>query len=339
MVPAFISTDAVEPRLRAEYWREAARPLHVVSPAEGSHELSGSVHAHLFSSIEIWTTTFNAQQYLRTQRTIAQARSDCYLVNVTLAGGSVGDFNGTSIVVHTGDVHIVDLAQPYHSRVQMGQRIVLLVPRELLEKLIGKKNLHGVVLKAGQPMTTLLTDYLIGLRTFATQLSDTETAGALDALFPMLAGAFAGKGTDYIGASVVSSLALRQRVLAFIDERITHPDLGPEKLMQHFHVSRAHLYRMFEIDGGIARLIREKRLDLAYQLLTTPAPDRHSRSIKELAYACGFANSEQFRRAFKARFGATPQVVQTEPLMPIASLGKSSFYEFYREFAAAMAGQ
>src|SRR5690606_19490731 len=80
------------------------------------------------------------------------------------------------------------------------------------------------------------------------------------------------------------SLPMRQRILDYIDSRLNDPFLGPEVIMRHFRVSRSHLYRAFEPDGGVAKIIREKRLDQAYQLLTNPT---EKRSVKDVARRCG----------------------------------------------------
>ena len=63
-------------------------------------------------------------------------------------------------------------------------------------------------------------------------------------------------------------------------------------------------YRAFEVEGGIAKIIRGKRLDRAYRILVDE-PGRHV-SLKEIAYRCGFHDGTQFK-AFKARFGMSPR--------------------------------
>ncbi len=75
--------------------------------------------------------------------------------------------------------------------------------------------------------------------------------------------------------------------------------------MQVFRLSRSHLYRAFASDGGVAKVIRDKRLDRAYRILV----DRGDKpvSLKEIAYRCGFHDGTQFTHAFKARFNMTPR--------------------------------
>lgn len=97
---------------------------------------------------------------------------------------------------------------------------------------------------------------------------------------------------------------LRRRVLDFITANLAEPKLGPAFLMRRFQISRAHLYRMFQMDGGVASVIRDKRLDAAYRQLLQRSSQ--TLSITEIAYDLGFSSSGHFLRAFQARFGVTP---------------------------------
>ena len=113
------------------------------------------------------------------------------------------------------------------------------------------------------------------------------------------------------GAPVVQSeakselnLALRERMLTFIENHLPHPDLGPELLMQRFRISRAHLYRAFAEDGGIVGVIRDKRLHAAFRALVDPR--KASRSAAGIAGDFGFSNAAKFQKAFLTRFGITP---------------------------------
>ncbi|NKC48705.1 helix-turn-helix transcriptional regulator [Ochrobactrum anthropi ATCC 49188] len=101
------------------------------------------------------------------------------------------------------------------------------------------------------------------------------------------------------------NLPMRKSVLAYIDDNLFNPLLGPNLIVQNLRVSRSRLYRTFDTEGGIATIIREKRLDHAYRILVGEC-GRHV-SFKEIAYRCGFHDGAQFTRAFKTRFGMSPK--------------------------------
>ena len=60
----------------------------------------------------------------------------------------------------------------------------------------------------------------------------------------------------------------------------------------------------FANDGGVAKVLRDIRLDAAYRELTGAV--RPLRSITEIAYSLGFSSGNQLLRSFRARFGVTP---------------------------------
>ncbi|WP_233872634.1 helix-turn-helix domain-containing protein [Paraburkholderia adhaesiva] len=329
MKEILISSESIEPRQRTEYCIEVFRPLHMSAPLDDPG-LKITLRAQMRGPLELWETQFNSQQYQRDLRTIARSDADTYVVIVVCSGDGAGDFNNTNIASQSGDIVIVDSTQPYRSRVDAGKRLVAVVPRAPLEKLIGRRNLHGVVLKAGQPMTTLITDYLKGLQTLIGQMTGDELAGAQDGMYSLLAGGLSGKGSEYADATAIAALSLRQKIIDLIDQHITNPELDVDFLMRYSHISRSNLYRIFETDGGIARLIREKRLDLAYRLLSGSTSETRTKSITIIAGYCGFSSYEHFTRAFKARFGITPRTAQKEK--PSFSIPSSRSFDSYRFF-------
>jgi AraC-like DNA-binding protein len=97
---------------------------------------------------------------------------------------------------------------------------------------------------------------------------------------------------------------LRARALSHIEQNLLDPDLGAESLRRALGISRTALYELFDEAGGVARHIRDRRLDEAMRRLVAP---RHGRErIAEIAYAMGFGSEKTFNRAFKERFDCAP---------------------------------
>ncbi|MOA52269.1 DNA-binding transcriptional activator FeaR [compost metagenome] len=69
-------------------------------------------------------------------------------------------------------------------------------------------------------------------------------------------------------------------------------------------MSRAHLYRVFSKLGGIAHVIKTKRLDAAYARIVDPRLAKHP--VSQVAAHFGFQDMTRFRKAFIARFGVAP---------------------------------
>ncbi|RQS68456.1 helix-turn-helix domain-containing protein [Burkholderia sp. Bp8963] len=327
-----ISTDAVEPCLRNDFWREVTSPIFDTTPVDGTTNtpLFGTIRSRPVGGLLIGTVSFNAQRYRRDRRVIAQGGLDHHLIQILTAGTMRGTFGRRSVTAEPGDICIMDFTQTFESRADTGARMTMAVPRKDLENALGRRNLHGAVLKAGAPMTQLLVDFLQGLRAVSARLSASEAFAAQDAMVSLLAAGLTGQDiTGHVTPSALND-ALRERVIEFIDANLTCPELGPGLLMRRFRISRAHLYRAFADDGGVGTLIRNKRLDAAYLALTHQ--HGRERSITEIATDCGFSSSAQFLRAFRSHFGLTPSDAKREGVMPAAALGEGS-HSLQRHFA------
>lgn len=305
----FISTDAIAHTLRDEYWRAVTRPFcdtTLAGPArQGAATLEGTMRLRHVGGLTLGSTTFNAQRYKRDKALVARSGLDHYLIHVVMAGSIYGDFDKRNVVAAPGGICIIDLARPYECRVDAGARLAMTIPRGGIDKLLGARDVHGLVLQGGLPMTRLLMDYLCGFHAVAGQLSASEDVAVQDALVTLLCAGLAN--TELVEDEPVSvlGLALRTRVLAYIDRHIAEPGLGPELLMQRFRVSRAHLYRVFSDLGGVAHVIRRRRLEAVYARLADPRRSTQPASLIAAEY--GFRDMGRFRKAFMARFGMAPE--------------------------------
>ncbi|MFJ2993656.1 helix-turn-helix domain-containing protein [Pandoraea sp. NPDC087047] len=319
-----ISTDTIEPSLRDDFWREVTRPFCETqrSSASRAGPLEGSMLIRTVGAMTLGSTTFNAQRYVRDNRTILRSGLDDYLIHVVAAGSIRGDFAGRDVKATPGSICVIDLARPYACDVDDGIRLATTVPRASVDKRLGRRDLHGFVLAPGRPLTRLLVSYLQGLHDVSAHLSASEDIAVQDAFVTLLAAGLTQAAPAHAEPKSVLGRALRERLLAFIDTHLTHPELGPMLLMQRFRISRAHLYRAFADDGGIVRVIRNKRLNAAYKALIDPSGA--ARPTAGVASDYGFSDMTRFRKAFAASFGLTPddarrQGYQAAPTMNDAS--------------------
>lgn len=302
----FISTDAIEHSLRDEYWRDVTRPFcdTTLASADGTATLEGTMRLRHVGGLTLGSTTFNAQRYKRDRATIARSGLDHYLVHVLIAGSIYGDFDNRDVVAAPGEICIIDLARPYACKVDAGERLATTIPRAGIDKLLGPRDVHGFVLRAGHSMTRLLKDYLCGFHAVSGQLSVSEDVAAQDALTTLLSAGLSNTTPIQDEPKSILAQALRARALAFIDRHLADPELGPELLVQRFRVSRAHLYRVFADLGGVAHVIKSRRLDAVYARIVDPRSA--TRPASQVAADFGFRDAGRFRKAFIARFGVAP---------------------------------
>jgi AraC-like DNA-binding protein len=99
-----------------------------------------------------------------------------------------------------------------------------------------------------------------------------------------------------------AEVVLKARVRAYVDAYLSSTCMDTSDLQRHFRISRRLLYRLFDDAGGVARYIRERRLEAAYEHIM-----RNPRcSLTRLLYDVGFNSDRQFQRAFRARYGMSP---------------------------------
>ncbi|MDX3882824.1 MAG: helix-turn-helix domain-containing protein [Sphingomonas sp.] len=301
-----VSTDHIEPSLRSEFWREMARPLFELLPLEpGEDHYRGAVQSVPFGRMTLASISFNRQHYNRNRRTILRSGLDDYLLQLVVAGTLRADCDGIPIAADVGDICVFDLARPFTSRAEPGSRITMLVPRDPIDRAAGGRSLHGHRLAADTPVTRLLAGCLTHFHAVAGDLDQADAAAMEDSVAGLLAAALTRKPIVHGDAAPIVSEGIRRRIARHIDDHIADTTLSPRSIMREFQISRAHLYRLFAEEGGIATLIRDKRLDAAFRFL---ALERNATlPIADLGYRLGFPNPSRFSKAFRARFAMTPR--------------------------------
>lgn len=96
----------------------------------------------------------------------------------------------------------------------------------------------------------------------------------------------------------------RNLIRKYIDTHLEDPNLSPVQICELFNMSRATLYRMFELDGGVRRRIQDRRLHSAIWDLATFGVKRGR--LSQVAERWGFSSDANFNRAVKLAYGLPP---------------------------------
>jgi len=100
--------------------------------------------------------------------------------------------------------------------------------------------------------------------------------------------------------------AILHRICRTIERRLDDAELTPARVAQSEGISERYLQKLFEgVGDNFSHYIRERRLQRAFADLSNPI-EAH-RSISEIAYRTGFADSAHFSRSFRQRFGTSPR--------------------------------
>ena len=97
--------------------------------------------------------------------------------------------------------------------------------------------------------------------------------------------------------------ALMERVMKYMNEHLTDPDLNVEKLTEDVGISRAQLHRKLKEIAGVSagEFIRNLRLEQAARLI-----EEGQINITQVAYSVGFSNQTHFSTVFKKHYGISP---------------------------------
>ncbi|MFD9680050.1 helix-turn-helix domain-containing protein [Rhodococcus sp. NPDC059969] len=304
-----VSTGSVDPADADDFWRDATRPFFVTEPVGADTPLEGSISALPIGTSLIGETTFNAQKYTRNKIVIAESGlDDQYMIQVVLDGQVSGDAEGVDFVARPGDVTFFDLGRTWTAAAEAeatGRTITLLAPRSLVEAESKGRSLHGTVLR-GVP-AYVLAQCLQSVVLALPHLDPDAAAGYEDVVASLLRVSLGIAEPDLLPRPDHS---LRDRAYAYIAEHLSETWLGPTTMCAALSVSRAQLYRAFASDGGIALVIRRKRLELVYRELTRA--EMPNETIEALAQRCGFTSKSQLARAFKDFYGMTPSQARTD---------------------------
>ncbi len=330
----FFSTDKVRNDLRMEFYRSFFAPFIEITPLT-ENNFCGEVRVRPFSSLILVDSQYNTlHKYRRDLKTIRKYEINSYFLGLFLQGGHVHTCaNGECFNIEAGDILLLDLSLTGQGVACAGHNIHFYIPRELMEKHLKGCSIRGDILfKRNLPISKLLTNYMMGSFNVALDLGEDEANIATNSIVSLLVAGLKGysstsvyKLNDYMNTSI-----LKDRVENFIDLHIKDPVLNVELIIERFKVSRAHLYRAFEVDGGVVAVIRKKRLALAYQEISDPLSKL---TVTQIAFEYGFAGNNQFYRSFKKYYGITPselRLLSFERYPKI--LFETDLYNYFKKF-------
>lgn len=303
-----ISNVDLDESIATEAWRTLAAPVFDINCGKTTEPLRGEIACSAFGSLLVGSTRFNAQTYRRNRQLVRRSGLDQYMIQLFMEGALHGETGKARFSVQAGDVCVFDLGHPLESVTSGGATLSLLVDRDYFERQITGRALHCRVLPAHAPTTRLLRDVLIGLCREAPMLTTESLETVQSATLEWLGVALADSGEVPSLPSPVLGSVLHDRVLDYIDRHLEDPNLNARLLCERFHVSRAHLYRAFAEYGGIATVIRERRLDKAQAMLQDPR--YRSLGVASIAARCGFRAASPFIVAFKRRFDMPPSAMR-----------------------------
>ena len=230
-----------------------------------------------------------------------------------ISSGSVAIENeARSFVQREGSVIIMDLAQPFKASYQHAVGELVFMPRELLGFSQTDK-IEAVIL----PTDSLQGKMLAAEVRLFFELSMTDSRDIPyepNTFLHLLNSVLSSR--RYPSSDRVEWWRSRNALIrSHIEENLGDLNLLPAKICERFNLSRATLYRMFEIDGGVRRYIQDRRLYAAIWDLAEGGI--HRGRLTAVSERWGFSSNANFNRAVKIVFGMPPGALFRSPAMII----------------------
>ena len=204
-----------------------------------------------------------------------------------------------------GDVYLLDPRRPFSLRVATRtDGLIFKVPRSEFEARLGNiASYTAVPLSPRQPVAAIASDFLMMLAGRADAIDQSMGTNLVRHALDLVALAFETAGGSAQLSSTRTTTLIRLK--SIIETRLHDPTLKPANVAEAAGISVRYANALLaQEDSSLERFIILRRLHRSRQALESPA--HLSRTVSEIAYACGFSDLSHFARRFKAEFGRSP---------------------------------
>jgi len=300
--PSF-SIDGAAGVGRFEAWRTLVRPMFDVEIEGRADTFEGKAEVVAVGESLIARTRAQAQSFRRDAGRLRESDWDHIVLQHYTSGGFCGVNGDRELALAPGDFSILDLSRTLETRATSFANLTLVVPRDQWQSF-----LPGITtcssISAREAIAPNLSRHLRALFDNTGEMTPEEFAAGVEAVGAVLSGQ-----KDMGGASSASrasiAASLRERLIDWLAGNLSREDLDPRTIAAACGVSRATIYRLAQIDGGLMAMVQKLRLEHARDLLA--ARHRQALPIAEVAARAGFRSNAHFSRAFRRRYQITPR--------------------------------
>ncbi len=234
-----------------------------------------------------------AQIVRRTKTDIRLQASEAVFVNFQLAGKSTISQRGIEAKIDAGSLVLLDATEPF--AMKFGgefEQACLHLPKVTLEQNgIRVSDFVGRVVTRQSGFAAPLFSAIDSLA------GGMPPEHVLPGLMQMLSFGLSSARTNAVADQ---HLAMVQD---YILQRFAHSELSPGHVASHFRISTRHLHKLFARDGlTFGKYLLDARLLACRKSLLASA----GQPLSEIAFSHGFQSQSHFSRAFRQKFGCTP---------------------------------
>lgn len=303
------TTRGLSAARKLAFWNEIASDTFAameVRPRD-SDGFYGSLNRERLGALTVMNVHSAAVRIRHTRDHIARMPSPSFLLLAPLRHEMELTPEGCATIrVHAGEFCLIDHARTYELRHGDAMRTLCIdLPRRRLEELLpGVESLVGRLMRPSSANSRLLLALLGHLGTEITTPEATGLTPAFgESLLSLVAATYASDA-EVLPVRGIEARAKRYR--AYIELRLTDPELTPQDVASHFGVSERYVRQVLARDDeSFTAYVLRRRLERCAKLLHDA--DWSDRTLTDIAFHCGFSNATHFGHAFKVRYGLTPR--------------------------------
>ncbi|WP_082559827.1 helix-turn-helix domain-containing protein [Lysobacter sp. Root559] len=310
------SSDVVRPRDRFEVWvdflNRTLAPFRTEPAGEHPFHVESGMQA--IGALPLVSIIGAGYRGARGRPEIARSPEHFYVAAIHIDGKASFTCRGKETHLAQGDVFVLDtmhevefgLERPYH-------HLLVKLPKAWVDARLPRPEcLCGSILSHDHPIGRLFTGYAVAGFQTAGDLSPSAATLFSQHLIDLLCEAFAESQLPYQPAhSQAVRAAMFVRACRLIALRFSEPDLRPDLIAEQLGVSTRTLNRIFSGEGEtVMQHLMKERISAAAKLLASE--QARSRTITDIAFACGFNDLTHFSRVFGDEMDMTPSKWRSE---------------------------
>ncbi len=308
-----LDTISVAPQKRFGLWAEAGDELygHLTFRRETQRPFRGQIDARLVGPLLFVRTEADPITAFRMSKGIrGGSEHEGYTLKLNLFGQCTTGVNGERIVVHPGDLVLIDREMLDYVDCEGGGawgELDLHLPWSLVQPYADKmRRIVGVPFSGASGISGLLYRYLVDLdATMQREVNDLDDPHLVDSLLELVLALCMHEHGTSDEHGVQGHERLLRQVKFYIEERIGESDLQASGIARDNFISTRLLYKLFESEGiSVGRWIRDRRLERCRRDLVDHALS--DLTIAQIAYRWGFTSPAHFSRTFSTHLGVSP---------------------------------
>ncbi len=303
-LPSFsLNTSDFPAAERSEVWSDINSPNFYMRSTDGeTPSIDAEMSAWTAGDLALLGIKFKPLDRSGCSISLSNNGSDTLALRYCTGGGMPGHIADDAVSLDAAHVCLVDQRRDFHGVTSGLQQISIYLPYDLIGY---DPSCHPAARSYGlnTPVGGMLHSVMTSAFGNISSVTETQSRGFSASLQGAIRGLLnANRGDERTRSDFVKLRSDAMR--AFIRNNFSNPGLGVADVCSAVGVSRATAFREFKSVGGIQRYIMARRLDHAYKVLSRSPEVRGQ--VSKVAFQCGFTDTGQFSRAFRARFGLPP---------------------------------